>query len=179
MDRKVSVIEDLEGKKTVVIHDIRFKGKRTMNWEEVEAYLKRYVGEFYMIDDAKDMVYIGRDLPDEYANSKYTHKLRGTSAKAKANAAQGLPELIEVATNKQFVENRKNKHLKDAKLGWYRYESRFALPVFDEVGEVERYNVFVVCLLVRCAADGKMYLYDLMQLKKETSSLFGLENLTQ
>ena len=36
----------------------------------------------------------------------------------------------------------KEKHNKDAKFGWYRYESRFALPVFDESGEVERYNAF-------------------------------------
>jgi hypothetical protein len=43
------------------------------------------------IADTKEMVYIGSDLPDEYANSNYTHRLKGDSAKAKANVAQGLP----------------------------------------------------------------------------------------
>lgn len=36
--RKVSIIEDLEGKKTVVIHDIVFMGKRNIEWDEVEEY---------------------------------------------------------------------------------------------------------------------------------------------
>lgn len=44
LERKVDVVEDLDGKKTVFIHDILFKGKRTINWGEVERYLKRYVG---------------------------------------------------------------------------------------------------------------------------------------
>ena len=52
--------------------------------------------------------------------------------------------------------------------GWIRYESRFALPVFDEVGEIERYNVFNVIMVIRHAKDGKMYLYDIMNIKKET-----------
>jgi len=69
--------------------------------------------------------------------------------------------------------------LKDAEFGWYTYDSRFALPVFDENGEIERYNVFHVALLVRHANDGKRYLYDLMKIKKETSILFRPEDLTQ
>lgn len=51
MDRKVNVIEDLDGKKTVFIHDILFKGKRSVNWSEVEEYLRQYVGEFYQIEE--------------------------------------------------------------------------------------------------------------------------------
>nr|WP_295280469.1 hypothetical protein [uncultured Blautia sp.] len=99
MERKVNVIEDLDGQKTVFIHDILFKGKRSVNWNEVEAYLRQYVGEFYQIEDCNKIVYIGNDLPDEYAHSGYTRILKGANAKAKANAAQGLPELLEIATN--------------------------------------------------------------------------------
>ena len=93
MARKVNVIEDLNGKKTVFIHDILFKGKRAVNWEEVEKYLRQYVGEFYQIEDCNKMIYIGSDLPDEYTHSNYTRILKGANAKAKANATQGLPEL--------------------------------------------------------------------------------------
>ena len=118
-------------------------------------------------------------MPDEYANSNYTHRLKGASAKAKANAAQGLPEMIEIATGKQFEENRKEKHNKDAQYGWYRYESRFALPVFSENGEVERFNVFHVLMLMRHAKDDKIYLYDIMEIKKEMSNLFQSDDLTQ
>ena len=179
MARKVNVIEDLNGKKTVFIHDILFKGKRAVNWEEVEKYLRQYVGEFYQIEDCNKMIYIGSDLPDEYTHSNYTRILKGANAKAKANAAQGLPELIEIAAGKKFTENYKEKHTIDAMYGWYRYESRFALPVFNEAGEIERYNVFNVIMVIRHAKDGKMYLYDIMNIKKETSTLFQSEDITQ
>ena len=131
MERKVNVIEDLNGKKIVFVHDILFKGKRAVNWDEVEKYLRQYVGEFYQIEDCNKMIYIGSDLPDEYTHSNYTRILKGANAKAKANAAQGLPELLKIATNEVYEDNRKEKHSKDAKYGWYSYDSRFALPVFS------------------------------------------------
>ena len=93
MERKVNVVEDLDGNKIVVIHDIRFKGKRSVEWTDVEQYLKQYV-------------------------------------------------------------------------------TRFALPVYDENGDIERYNVFRAIVLVRHAEDDKLYLYDIMKIKKETSTLF-------
>ena len=117
MERKVNVVEDLNGNKIVVIHDVIFKGKRTIEWGDVEAYLKRFVGEEYMIESTGDLIYIGADLPDEYAHSNYTKLLKGTNAKAKANAAHGLPEIIEIATEKAHKENYKEKHNKDAKYG--------------------------------------------------------------
>ena len=172
MQRKVNVVEDLDGNKMVFIHDVRFKGKRSIEWADVETYLKQFVGESYVIEDTKDMVYIGTDFPDEYAHSEYTISLKGANAKAKANTAQGITELIEIATGKEYRENTKIKHSKDAKFGWYRYTSRFALPVYKESGEVEGYNVFKVIMVVRHAQDGKLYLYDLVNIKKETSNLF-------
>ncbi len=138
MERKVNVVEDLDGNKIVVIHDVIFKGKRTIEWGDVEAYLKRFVGEEYTIESTGDLIYIGADLPDEYAHSNYTKLLKGTNAK----------------------------------YGWYKYISRFALPVYCEGEEIERYNVFRVVMIVRHAEDEKMYLYDIMNIKKETSTLF-------
>ena len=172
MQRKINVVEDLDGNKIVFIHDIIFKGKRSIEWSEVEEYLKQFVGESFVIKDTKDMIYVGSEFPDEYTHSNYTKLLRGANAKAKANAGQGLPELIEIATHKAHKDNFKEKHNKDAKYGWYKYESRFALPVFDSEGEVERYNVFQVIMIVRHAEDERMYLYDIMNIKKETSNLF-------
>ena len=107
-----------------------------------------------------------------HINELMKNTLKGANAKAKANAAQGLPELIETASGVRFTPNTKPKHNKDAKHGWYRYESRFALPVFGDNGEVTRYNVFHVAMILRHAEDGKKYLYDIMNIKKETSSLF-------
>ena len=128
------------------------------------------MGEIVEIAETADIIYIGKDLPNEYAGSKYTEKLKGTYAKAKANAVQGLTELIEIASNRRYKENLAQKHNSNAKYGWYRYDSRFALPVYDEMGEVERYNVFFAELLIRHAADKRMYLYDIVNIKKETST---------
>lgn len=171
MKRNINVIEDLEGKKIVVINDIYFKNRQNIAWEEVEEYLKRYIGKYYEILETAEKIYIGKDFADEFPNSKYTRGLRGAAAKAKANAAQGIPELIAVATKKKYKENKAVKHEKNAKYGWYRYYSAFALPVFDADGEVERYNVFRVEIVVRHDADEKMYIYDIINIKKENNTL--------
>ena len=39
--KNVSIIRDEFGKNIVIINDIRFKGKRNIDWEEVEKYLTR------------------------------------------------------------------------------------------------------------------------------------------
>ena len=41
--RNINVIKDSNGRKIVVINEIRFKGKRKINWSEVEEYLKQYI----------------------------------------------------------------------------------------------------------------------------------------
>lgn len=172
--KNISIITDDDGKKIVVINDIRFKGKRSVNWNEVRDYLKEYIGNIYTIVETKDIVYIGTDLPNEYTGSEYTESLRGGNAKAKANAAQGIPELLSIAAGKHFRVNKTDKHKRDAKLGWYRYDSRFALPVYGEDGEVERYDVFHASMLIRHAVDGRLYLYDIIDIKKETSTSLNL-----
>ena len=48
---------------------------------------------------------------------------------------QGIPEIIEIATNKRWNEDFENRHGNKAKYGWYRYNSRFAMPVIDEKGK--------------------------------------------
>lgn len=168
--RNVSVITDIDGNKIVMINDIRFKGKRAINWNEIKAYIKTFVGDDYTIMESSKVIYIGRDLPDEYTGSKYTNQLRGANAKAKANATQGIPELINIAKGGSYKENKAPKHMRDAKYGWYRYDTRFALPVYGKDGDIERYNVFHASLLVRHANDGKCYLYDIIDIRKETSN---------
>ena len=42
--RSVSVIQDVDGNNIVIINDIRFKGKRSIDWKEVREYLREYVG---------------------------------------------------------------------------------------------------------------------------------------
>lgn len=171
INQKVDVIEDLDGKKIVIINDIRFRGKRNIDWKDVEQYLKVFVGEFYEVVETADKIYIGPDFPSEVKGSNDTKRLYGTNAKAKANSMQGLPMLISSATDKRWQSNLKEKHEIDAKNGWYRFTARFALPVYDnETGDIERFNIFRIEMLICHAADGKLYLYDLVNIKKETST---------
>ncbi|MDE5780651.1 MAG: hypothetical protein K2I03_04140 [Lachnospiraceae bacterium] len=138
---KLEIITDEAGNKIVIIPDIIFVNKQNIEWEEVENYLVRYIGEIIEIAESSDIIYIGKDFPDEYAGSKYTRKTKGARAKAKANAVQGVRELVEIASDKTFRENHKEKHNSDAGNGWYY-----------------------------CTSSGKMYLYDLVDIKKEASN---------
>lgn len=65
--------------------------------------------------------------------------------------------------------NHKYKHNSKAKYGWYRYDTRFAIPKYDNAGELAGYNIFKGRLVIRHAQDGKLYLYDILRIKKETS----------
>lgn len=165
----IDIVKDAEGKNIVIVNDIRFMGRRGIDWKEVEMYLKEYIGSHYEILETSEKVYISRDLPDEFCFSRDTKSLKGANAKAKANAAQAIGELIQTATNKSVSEDYDEKHGNKAKWGWYRYDARFALPVYNEEGVLERYNVFSVRLLIRHAKDNKLYLYDILRTKKETS----------
>lgn len=171
MDKKINVISDLEGNEIIIINDIRFKGKRRIDWENVEQYLKEYIGNCYEVVETSDHIFIGSDFPSELKGSDDTRRLYETNAKAKANATQGIPMLIQCATNRRWQENYKSKHNVDAKFGWYRFTTRFALPVYNSnSGELERWNIFRIEMLIRHAADGNLYLYDMVNIKKETST---------
>lgn len=64
--------------------------------------------------------------------------LRGANSKAKANAAQGIPEMLLIANEREFEKNRKDKHSKNAKYGWYSYVTRI---VFIRHYENKKRNV--------------------------------------
>ena len=168
--KDIVIISDAEGKKLVLINDIRFKSRRAIDWEEIEEYLKEYIGQCFEIAESAEKVYIGSDFPDEFANSNERITLKGTNEKAKANMITAVGELIQIATNRTQYPDYSQKHKAKAKYGWYRYDTRFGIPVYDENGDLLRYNIFSTRMLVRCDADGKSYLYDFARIKKETRS---------
>ena len=131
--------------------------------------MKEYIGYCTEILDTNEMIYIGSDFPDEYAHSKDTKVLRGPNEYAKANASVAIKELIQIASNKVFSENYKDKHNNKAKYGWYRYDTRFAIPKYDNDGELVGYNIFKGRMVIRHSQDNKLYLYDILRIKKETS----------
>lgn len=167
---KVNVIVDENGKNIVLINDIRFKTRRKINWDEVEEYLKEYIGKYYEILETSEKVYVGTDFPDEFCHSQDKIRLKGGNEKAKANMITAIGELIRVATNKTASEDFGNKHKSKAKQGWYRYDTRFGIPTYNSDGALLQYNIYSARMLVRCDEKGKLYLYDLVRTKKETSS---------
>ncbi|MBD5134565.1 MAG: hypothetical protein HDT39_01170 [Lachnospiraceae bacterium] len=167
-NRNVNIITDADGRKLVLINDIRFKGKRQIGWDDVKQYLKGYVGDYYEIEENTERIFIGNELAEEYTESESRKSLMGANAKAKANAATAIPELIQIASNPAYEENQKEKHGKNAMHGWYRYDVRFALPVYEE-NILVRYNIFNARLLINHAKNDRKYLYDILAIKKETS----------
>lgn len=167
---KINVIVDENGKNIVLINDIRFKTRRTIDWKEVETYLKEYIGKYYEIIETSEKVYIGVDFPDEFCHSQDKIKLKGANEKAKANMVSAIGDLISVATNKSISEDYEKKHKKKAQQGWYRYDTRFGIPSYNSDGVLEKYNIYSARMLVRCDENKKLYLYDLVRTKKETSS---------
>ena len=142
----------------------------TRDHKVAEAYLKTLVDTEHpfatILVDAQP-VYIGKDLPGEYKGSEYTHGLNRSTRQVKMQAATNLDEMLLLAENGEWRDNVKDKHKQDAKNGWYRYSTRFALPVLDIKKAVDHYTVYSGTLLIRNDADGKSYLYDLLDIKKE------------
>lgn len=166
-EKNINIIS-LDGKKIVEINTIIFSSKRKIDWDGVEEYLKQYVGNSYKIDENDEVVYIGTDFPDEYAHSNYSIKAKGTIGKAKANLSQAIPELVQTATNIVFRENNAEKHAKNAKYGWYRCTIHFSLPITNDKKEIIGKNFFQGRMIIRFDEDGKKYLYDIIDIKKET-----------
>lgn len=163
------VILDRDGKNLVVIPKIIFHGKRSISWNKVENYLLQYTGKIFEVSETEDFIHIDNKFSDEFTGSKYTKNLRGALSKVKANLVQGIPQMIEIAVKKRWSKDFGQKHGKKAAKGWYRYDTRFALPVINEEGKIICYNIYQAVLIVRYAANNKLYLYDIQNIKKETS----------
>ena len=110
----------------------------------------------------REKIYIGADFPDEFCHSMDKINLKGANEKAKANMTSAIGELIQIVTNKASYKDFDNKHKSKAKLGWYRYDTRFGIPVYDEQGELKKYNFFFARMLVRCDENNKLYLYEVV-----------------
>ena len=150
------------------IENIIFLNKQNIEWDKVEEYLKTYIGKSYIVAETNDIINIASDFPNEYAESKYTKRLRGSISKAKANATQVVGKMIVLATNSRWVENKDEKHKKNAANGWYRYDTYFGMPVQGSEESEPRVNIFKATLVVRISMKG-LFLYDIINIKKEAS----------
>lgn len=169
-DKSANIVRNKDDKNIVLLNDIVFRSRRTIDWDKVEEYLKEYIGSCYEILETSEEVYIGADFPDEFCHSKDKIKLKGANEKAKANMVSVIGKLINTASNKFVVEDFDRKHGLKAKYGWYRYDTYFGIPIYDPKGKLVKYNIYSAKMLVRCDSEGNLYLYDLIRTKKETSS---------
>jgi len=81
VDKRINIISDSNGGQIVVITDIRFKGKRNINWKEVEQYLKECIGDCYEVVETADQIFISSDFPGELKESKDTRRVFGAMRK--------------------------------------------------------------------------------------------------
>lgn len=152
-----------------IIKNNLFLNKQNIPWDNVEKYLKRYIGQVYVVNEYQDRIYIAGDFPNEYAESQYTKRLRGALAKVKANAAQIIGTMIVNATNRRWIDNKDLKHKENASKGWYRYDTYFAVQVQGSNEKQMRLNQYKATLVVRKTSRG-LFLYDVINIKKEAST---------
>ena len=106
--------------------------------------------------------YVGKDLPGEYTRSKYTQNAGQYVKNIKNQAAQNLDEMFEIAANRRWEKNKKKKHERDAKYGWYYADTRFGVK--DESG---KYKMYSAELVIRHDEDNRRYLYDVQKIKQQ------------
>lgn len=165
--KEVEIIADLDGKEIVYINKNSFKGEN-IDWKKAGNFIKNFIGKSFTTANGEDIIYIGKELPKEFIYSgkciqiKHNNK---SDAKAKANASKAIPELIEISTTKKFTKNMKEKHNIDAHNGWYKFKTRFAIPKLKNDNTVAEYKIYKANLLVRHDANGKLYLYDVIDVR--------------
>ena len=170
-------IEEGEELEYVKVEEIIFKGKQNIKWGEVEEYLKRYMGNTFIVEEYNDVIHFNLISTDEYVESKYTKALRGALAKTKANIVQIIPELIKKAINRRWIQNKNEKHNMNAKNGWYRYDIYFAMPVKTENEDLIRWNNYRATMVVRINDKG-LFFYDIMSIATPVLAQGGIMRKT-
>ena len=158
------------GDEYIKIESLLFPGTNP-DLKKVEEYINKTFKEEYIVRESQDIIRIGSKFSSEYCGSLYTKKLRGALLKAKANAVQALPDLIVSAKNKRWNENKAEKHIRNASKGWFRYDVKFSIPVYDNFGKQIHENIYSATLVARINDEG-IFLYDMINIKKEASKPF-------
>lgn len=134
---------------------------------DAEAYLQAIANNpevFATTLDGATEVYLGQDLPGEYTWSFDTRRAGYFDKRAKMQASTVLKDMIYLGENGRWKANAKEKHAIDAANGWTRFDVKFAVPGLNDT-----YKVYTGYAVIRNDADGKSYLYDVVNVKyKET-----------
>lgn len=164
---KYSVIYNKDGSfNRVKINDNIFENTNNKSISKtIYNYLTEHINEYADIIESGQRVYLGKDLPGEYTYSKSAQSLPLPQKMAKGRAVTELKEIINNATNREYSNYKKQKHVNDAKYGFYKYDTKFS---FEQNGKEQ---VYTGTILIRNDANGKKYLYDILNIKKIGSNL--------
>lgn len=128
------------------------------------------IGQYYLLIENDYKIFIGKDLPGEYTQSKYTKALLNSPARhltrIKNEIVGNIKEVIEIANNRKWKENKKARHNIDGKMGFYNFDS--FVGVKKNNGDIQEYKVKLV---IRNNENGEKYLYDIQDIKKVGDTL--------
>ena len=132
---------------------------KSINKETIKN-IKNQKGISYKITETNNNVFIDKKTSKEYLFSKYSRKIDIDTKLIKGILSKYLKEIINNSTDKIYTTNKKEKHSKDAKYGFYRYKITF---IILNKGVEDLYEAIV---LIRNDANTKKYLYDILNIKK-------------
>lgn len=142
--KKIVVALDKSGNQVVVIKDIIFYGKKSIPWSAVEEYLKRYIGDIVLVADTEEENHIDSDFLMNLKVQMIQKELRVGEIESKLGA------------------------------GYLRNGSYFKKSIRDrecEGKECKESGKRMVSLFVRVDKKRLLQLYDVIDVRKEWSSL--------
>lgn len=150
--------------KLVRIENLEFVNKNKFKWKDLEKKLYDFLDLELMVNNK--IVYFDKHTIDEMSSSKYNYKLKGKMKLIKANISMYIKELLLNAYNERHQNDINAKHGNMASRGFDRYSCEFEYPNKDTEGNIVDYSKYTATIIVRCASDGKDYLYDIIDIKK-------------
>lgn len=128
--------------------------------KRAKAHIKEQKGISYKNILTSNTILIDDKTANEYIYSCYTRWSKTDMKYVKCILANYIKELFMNANNKNFINKKKEKHKIDAKYGFYKYGAKFSIVDNDKE------TTYSCSLLVRNDANGKKYLYDILDIKK-------------
>ena len=128
--------------------------------KRAKAHIKEQKGISYKNILTSNTILIDDKTANEYIYSNYTRWKKQDIKYVKFILSNYIKELFMNANSKNFINKKKEKHKIDAKYGFYKYGAKFS--IVDNGKE----TIYTCSLLVRNDANGKKYLYDILDIKK-------------
>lgn len=139
-----------------------------VDWSAARMKLLKLVKNVITIKENNAKVKFDRKFIKEFTASKYTQSANKKIKNIKANLVDNITELVENAGHIFIEINNKDKHRIDSGYRWEKYKCLFRFNSLDELGN----NVSIIyscCIVIRCPNFKEKYIYDIVDIKKETN----------